>query len=344
MTSSDIQVTANQLSTIDHPDEYTLPLSAKKVGVKSNYNIMSTVNPSAVTVYVDKYKEKDVPIDKTQMKVVVDSGDYSEITMSTDTVHLEGAATKVDEIETVAIIDTVNSDGSTPITLQETLVFLDKNKNTVDLKYVETDIKTIEVTVTTQPMKEVALSLEILNAPENAPDVILMPDKISVYGPSDQIKTIEKNNIIIGTLDYSTLINKKYEIPYDISLPENLKDCHIITETEDTVVAKLDLSSYASTTVTVPITTKVDTSKYSAEIASGSTIKLTVFGPSSLIKKITAKSVSVVADTTKMSDQLDDEKTVSVIVPLTITLGDQFKTCWVYQTDPVNVNVTPKTK
>lgn len=344
LTPSDIQVTANQVSTIDHADEYTLPLSAKKTGIKSNYNIISSVNPSAVTVFVDKFKEKDLTIDKSQMKVVVDSGYYSEASMSNDTVHLEGAASKVDEIETAAIIDTVNSVESSPMTLQETIVFLDKNGQKIDLQYVSSDIKSVEVTVTSQPKKEIKLALEILNAPDKAPAVLLVPSETSIYGPAEQIATIKDDTVVIGTLDYSKLENKSYNIPYDISLPEELKDCHVIIESEDNITAKLDLSTYSSKTITVDIQTKLDTSKYTAEIVSASSIKLTVYGPASVLSQLTAKNISVVADITQMADQLDDEKTVSINVPLTITLGAKFKTCWTHETDPANINVSPKAK
>ncbi|MBQ7219283.1 MAG: hypothetical protein IJS27_07210 [Ruminococcus sp.] len=342
LTPSDITVTANQVSTIDHSDEYILPLSAKKTGVKSNYNIMSSVNPSSVTVFVDKFKEKDMPIDKQQMTVVIDEGYYSEVSMSNDTVHLEGAASKIDEIETVAIVDTINADGSAPMTLQETLVFLDKNGNSIDLHYVTSDIKTVEVTVTSQPKKDVNLMLTVLNAPKNAPDVELSPSAISIYGPADQLNKIRNNRITIGTLDFSQLSNKKHEFPYDFSLPDELKDCHIISENEDSVTATIDLSGYGVTTITDEIKARVDTTKYTAEIASTSTVKLTVYGPEELLSEITDSDITVIADVTKMTDQLDTEKTVSLNVPLTITLGSAYGECWVYQTDPVNVNVTPK--
>lgn len=342
LTPSDIQVTANQVSTIDHTDEYNLPLSAKKVGVKTNYNIMSSVNPSSVTVFVDKFKEKDMPIDKSRMKVVIDTGYYSEVSMSNDTVHLEGAASKIDEIETVAIIDTINADGTAPMTLQKPLVFLDKNGNQIDLHYVTTDLKSVEVTVVSQPRKDVTLKLDIQNAPKYAPEVTLTPSQVSLYGPADQINSIKNSSVTIGTLDFKTLTNKSYQIPYDVSLPENLKDCHVISEDEDVVMASVDLSSYSSTTLNVEVKARVDTTKYKAEIASNPTVKLTVYGPDSLISEITEDDVRAIADITKMTSQLDSEKTVSISVPLTVTLGSDYLSCWVYETDPVNVNVTPK--
>lgn len=341
LTPSDIQVTANQVSTIDHAGEYTLPLSAKKTGIKSNYNIISSVNPSAVTVFVDRFKEKDLTIDKSQMKVVVDSGYYSEVTMSNDSVHLEGAASKVDEIESVAIIDTLNSVKSSPMTLQETLVFLDKNGKEIDLQYVTSDLKSVEVTVTSQPKKEVNLALDIQNAPDKAPAIVLVPARATVYGPAEQIALIKDDSVVIGTLDYRKLENKNYQIPYDISLPEELKDCHVIVESEDSVMAKIDLSSYSAKTITVDIKTKVDTSKYTAEISSSTSVKLTIYGPASVLSQLTAKNISVIADITQMADQLDDEKTVSISVPLTVTLGSKFITCWVHETEPISVNVSP---
>ncbi len=342
LTPSDIVITANQVSTIDHTDEYILPLSAKKAGIKSDYNIVSSVNPSSITVFVDKFKEKDVPIDKSQMKVTIDEGYYSEVSMSNDIVHLEGAASKIDEIEKVAIVDTINSEVSTPLTLQESLVFFDKNGDEIELHYVTTDLKSVEVTVSAQPRKDVSLALNVLNAPNNAPKIKLTPAKLSIYGPKEQIDAIENNRITIGTLDYKTLTNKSYQIPYDISLPEELKDCHVISEDTDTVIASVDLSSYSSTTVTAEINVKVDTNKYTAEIVSNANVKLDIYGPENLISKISENDVTVIADVTKLTDQLDDKNTVSVNVPLTVSLGKAYTQCWVYyDTNPANINVTP---
>ena len=341
LTPSDILVTANQVSTIDHTGEYVLPLTAKKTGVKTNYTIVSSVSPSSVTVFVDKDKEKDLPIDKSQMKVIIDEGYYSEVSMSYDTVHLEGAASKVDEIETVAIRDTITADGSSPMTLQESLVFLDKDGNAIDLHYVTADLKSVEVTVTSQPKMDVKLTLEILNAPKNAPKVTLTPSQVSVYGPESQIKSFNSGQISIGTLDYKKLTNRNYNIPYTITLPKEFSDCHVI-EDEDSVVASVDLSSYAKTTLTADIRARVDTSKYTAEIVSAQSVKLTVFGPEDLISEISDDDLTVVADITKLSNQLDSEKTVSISVPLTVSFSSDYSACWTYETEPVTVNVSPK--
>ena len=341
LTASDIQVTANWVSTIDHADEYNPTLSAKKVGRQSNYNIISDVNPSSIKVFVDKYAEKELLIDKQQMKVIIDTDYYPEITMSNDTVHLSGAASKIDEIETVAIIDTINVDSIEPITMQESLTFLDKNGDPIDLQYVTSDLKSVEVTVTPYPRKDVTLALNILNEPKEAPEVTLEPSQISIYGPAEQINSIVDDTVYIGTLDYRKLINIEHNIPYNF-LPEEFKDCHVITEDTDGVIAKLDLSSYAKTVVTATIKTRVDTSKYTAEIASNATAKLTVFGPEDVLEDFSDSDVSVIADITKLTDQLDPKKTVSLSVPLTVVLGSGYSTCWVFETDPVTVNVTPK--
>ena len=53
LSASDISVTADQSSSIISPGSYTLPLVAKKIGLKSNYNIVSVVTPSSVTIFVD---------------------------------------------------------------------------------------------------------------------------------------------------------------------------------------------------------------------------------------------------------------------------------------------------
>ena len=196
--------------------------------------------------------------------------------------------------------------------------------------------------MTSQPKKEVKLNLDILNAPSGAPKLTLEPSQISVYGPAEQLALIKNNSITIGTLDYRTLINRDYKLSYPVVLPSELSECHAIMEEDDNVSAYLDLSSYSKTTITADIRARVDTSKYTAEIVSAQTVKLTVFGPEDLISEITDSDLSVVADITKMTNQLDKEKTVSITVPLTVTFNSGYTTCWAYQTDSVTVNVSPK--
>ena len=73
LTASDITVTANQTNSIIGAGTYTLPLSAKKTGLKTNYEIVSDVTPANITIFVDKLKEDSFDIEN-QIKYTVGDG------------------------------------------------------------------------------------------------------------------------------------------------------------------------------------------------------------------------------------------------------------------------------
>ena len=62
VTSSDIQAVATQNASLLSPGYHTLPIVARQTGIKSNYTIDS-VNPSDITVYVDREKQAEFTID-----------------------------------------------------------------------------------------------------------------------------------------------------------------------------------------------------------------------------------------------------------------------------------------
>ena len=76
LTKSDIQIKAQQTSSITTAGTYTLPLAASKTGVKSDYEFSSAVSPSTIVVNVDRYQEKTLDI-TSEIVYKVDSGYYS---------------------------------------------------------------------------------------------------------------------------------------------------------------------------------------------------------------------------------------------------------------------------
>ena len=334
LTASDITVTANQTSSIIGAGTYTLPLTAKKNGVKTNYNIVSSVTPANVTIFVDKLKEDTFEIEN-QIKYTVSDGYYVNAALSENTVTVSGPETEVSQISSVAVQGTVEGTLSNNQTIKKKPVYLDANGDELDLTLTTADIDTVEVTLSVYPVIDVSLNVEVLNAPSSYPKIGISPSSIKVAGPKDALAEITDNKFTVGSLDFSKLTNDKISRNYDLALP---KGCKVISgETSATV--SIDLSSYVKSMVTCKIASNIDSDKYKTDFAS-TNVDVTVYGPEDTISDLTASSISVIADFTGLLD--DISSTVSLQVPLTITLTSAYAECWVYGSYTATVNVSEK--
>lgn len=336
LTASDIQVVANQTSSMISPGSYTLSLSAKKAGLKTNYNIVSSVTPSTVTVFVDKESEQVYDIQNKLTVKLDDNNHYANTTLSQSKVTLTGPETMVSQIDSVAVEDTLTGKEADK-KVQEKLYYYDADGEKLDLPLVVADIDTVEVTISVLPINTVTLGVDVSNAPSDYPSIGISPSTIKIAGTQETLDKIEKNTVKIGTLDFSKLKNKNNTLKYTISVPTG---CKVISG-ETSANVSIDLSSYEMTTVTGKISSKIDTSVYSTEFATNN-VELTVYGPSDVVDDISASDVTVIADFTGMLDDLKSGNAVSLSVPLKVTLGSDYSSCWVYGAYTTNVNVTKK--
>ena len=336
LTSSDIQVVANQSSAIISPGSYSMSLSAKKQGLKTNYNIVSSVNPSTITVFVDKETEQVFDIQNKLTVKLDDNNHYANTTLSQSKVTLTGPETMVSLIDSVAVEDTLTGKEADK-TVQEKLYYYDSDGDKLDLPLVVADIDTVEVTISVLPISTVTLGVNVSNAPSDYPSISISPSTVKIAGAQETLDKIEKNTVKIGTLDFSKLKNKKNTLKYTISVPTG---CKVISG-ETSANVSIDLSSYEMTTVTGKITSKIDSSLYSTEFATNN-VELTIYGPAEALEDLSASDVSVVADFTGLLDDLKSGNAVSLSVPLKATLSSDYSSCWVYGAYTTNVNVTKK--
>ena len=337
LTASDIQVTTTQSSSMISVGSYTLPLTAKQNSVKTNYTIIKEkLSPSTVTVYVDKEKEKEFTIDNQITVNLDDSNHYAGVGLSKSKVVVTGPETHVNQIASVAVIDTITQESQTT-TVNEDLVYLDENGEKLFLPYVTNDVGTVEVTISVLPISEVSLKVDVANAPSSYPDISISPSTVKIAGPQDVLDGIEDNKVTIGTLDFTELKNEGNKKKFDITLP---KGCKVISG-ETSATAYIDLNSYYSTTVNAKVSNKLDSSKYTVEFASNN-VEVSINGPEDMIDSISASDITAVADFTGLLDDVKSGNAVSISAPLKISLSDDYSECWVYGTYTVNANVTKK--
>ena len=338
LSASDIQIAANQTGTIISPGTYTLPLSAKKVGLKTNYNFASSVIPATVTVFVDRLSEQEFAVENRLTVQLSDSNHYANTSLSQSSVTVSGPETQVSQIAAVAIIDTVSGTIDETKTVQEKIRYLDADSNELDLPLVTADVESIEVTINLLPVMNVNLTVDELNAPDEHPGIGISPKSVKIAGPQNVLDDIKNNTVSIGALDFANLDNTRHKLNYDISLPSG---CRVISgETEAAV--SVDLSSYSEAQVTGRISQKIDSTKYKADFNSN-TVTLTVYGPEDIVNAIGQADVTVTADFTDLLGDVTKDNAVSLSVPLTVTLSSTYsKECWVYGTYSAEANVTMK--
>lgn len=336
LTPSDIQVVANQSNSIIAPGAYNLPLSAKKTGVKTNYSIVSsTVTPSNVTIYVDKLKEAEFDIEN-QLIYKVKDGYYANASLSETSVALSGPDSEVSQVDKVVVQGTVEGELADSKTVEKTLIYLDKNGDELELSLTKADIDSVKVAISVFPMMDVDLEVDVENAPKSYPTLSISPSTIKIAGPTDSLKNIKDNKINIGTVDFKKLKNEKTKLSFDISLPTECKNI----SNESTATVSIDLSKYKNDSVSCKIGNELDSSKYSAEY--DNTVDITVYGLKDDIADISATDLTVTADFSNVLEKVSKDGSITVDVPLVISLSSDYDKCWVYGDYTVTATVNKK--
>ena len=337
LTASDIEIDALQANSIIAPGSYTLELTAKKVGVKTNYNFASNVTPSAVTFFVDRYKEKTFDI-SDDLVYKVEEGYYANSSFSETKVTVSGPETEVLLIDQVVVQGTMEGASGSTKTDKFDLVYLDKDGNVLELSMCDADVSSIEVSLTPLPILEVELSLDVVDAPEKYPDFNITPNKIKIAAEQSVLDSIENNKVTIGTLDFSTLDNTKHTLTYDISLPNGCKNLSDSTSAKVTI----DLSDFEKTTLTVNhfSSKNVELSEYNV-VFNSSGLDVVVCGPSELISDINSTDIIASVDFSNKLAEVDKD-TASLELPLIFEFTKDKAMCWVYGEYTISVSVSKK--
>ena len=350
LSSDDILVYATQTGSIITPGTYPLSLSAKKTGIKNNYEIVSAVTPSSVTVRVDRRSEVELPIENRISVKDVDSQHYANVTLTPSAVHISGPESQVSRIATAVVFDSITAKSTV-----KKVKLLDSDGNELNLPLVTTDIDEVEVSVIVQPVKEVGLSLSTVGAPQTMPRFSLNPATVKVTGSQESLDNISDNKIKIGPLDFSTLRNEKYQLSLSLSAPEGCRIISVDSKTKDLKAeASIDLTSYSSKTVACTITASAKgddddaaaadpISAYDVKFDSG-TIYVEIYGPASALESLDGTKLKAVANFENYLDDVNGDDLLYVpAAPISISfVGKGFEECWVYGTYTAAGNISRK--
>ena len=332
VTKNDIQITAPQAaSTIMSPGNYTLELSAKKVGVLQGYEIVSDVKPSVVTVMVDRYRESEFTVEP-QINFTPKSDYYVGNTiLSSPKVTLSGPEKEISKIKKVVVKADIPGEMDSTITLKTPIILYDDYGRQITSETIKSNVNEIEVSVPILMKKKVDLVAGFSNLPSefnlNKDLVKVSPSSLEIAGPEKIVKALKE--IKLDEINFSEINIQNNIFKRAVNLPEG---CRSLNSTYSAEV-NLNLSHFKEKTFNInEFDFKNVPSGKKASVYNGN-LNVTVVGPAVKISNL--KPSDIYAEI-----KFEDNKEFSGSMEMPVNLKiNGFNQCWIYGTYFVNVNI-----
>ncbi len=332
VSNSDIYVTAADVSEITSPGEYTINLIPKKSSIKSDFNFDSSPTPSSLTVYVDRYTEKEFAItNQVNIQSVAENRYASSPTLSQQTVTISGAESIINEIAEVSAVYTFSNTLSTTTTQTVPLVLYDANHRIIQSEYIKMNVENTIVTVPILETKRVPIEVDYINVPSGIildnSWVNVSPTEIYLAAPKDVIENLDK--ITTSTVDLSTinLINNTSTV--SLNLPTGCKNLDNIEQ----ATVQFDMTNMAQKSFTIENFSVINQTAERRATVTSKSLTVTLVGPKSEIYALDAKNITAIID---MSSDFPMGLTEAAVQ---IQLPDTASDCWVYGNYTVTINV-----
>ena len=329
VTESDLTVTA-AASSVNSSGNFTLPVSAAKKNLSSNFQITGST-PSSVSVMVDYYKESTFQIQDKILFGVAD-GYYGATSLPYNSITISGPQTEVMKIKQVAAVASVEDNLLETTDVEADIVLYDENGNELSQKLLTMSFRTLTATISVLTEKSVKVEAGYVNKPSGLDLTNLVeihPSGILLAGPDDVMKTLV--SVKTEEIDFSTLSDEAVTFnTLAINIPEKCKNI----SNNATAQVKIDLSGMTKKTFDVD-TFKVEglSSAYKAEVTSKN-ISVTVIGPKSEIESLDADKITATISVTDPA-----VKTGSVEMPVTFRF-DGASSCWAYGKYTANLYIS----
>ena len=328
--SGDLQIVAQDVSSVTHAGEYTFTLVAVKKGQLTDYEVVS-IEPGTVVVEVDKTKETTLPIE-SRINYTTDENHYvSAPELSASSVKLTGPETVINRVAKAAVEYNVRENLQETRTFQAKINLYDAQNNLIQDNRITMSAENVDVTLTVLNRKELPVTLRYRNQPPNfnldSSRLKITPEKLDIGASADMIN--ELTEISLGEFDLSRLSPDSTGFTMDIVLPDGVRNLSNVT----TAAVEFDLSGYAVKTLDVTgfNIRNLDTSKRAT--VTTRTLSVTIVAPQSEIDAITADSLSADIDMSNINVSGNAE------VPVAVTVNSASGSAWAYGSYTVNINV-----
>ena len=296
-TASDL-IASVDLSSVTKEGTYELDIDVRSSHPTDRVTITS-ITPATVSVSFDKITEKTIPVTVDAPLVTAEEGyTLRDTTVTPNELTIEGPQNEIDKISK-ATIDLKTSMKITEETIinADTFTFYDEDDNVVTPNGVTLkNTKSFDVDFVVYKKKTLCLNVAFENTSttfdKSSLPMTLSEDELSIATPD--LESEGEEDITIGTIDLTEvdLTNK-----YTFVVP--LDDDEVNMSGEDQVTVSFDPTGYSSKEMTVSSDNFVLLNKPSGKDITFETKKLsgvTVYGPESVISKLTAEDLYMQVD------------------------------------------------
>ena len=337
LSPSDIDISPKNTSNITEAGNYTLSLTARKSGIKTDYEFTSTVTPSTIDVYVDRMATKSFKIECDLTPSTDDEHHVETPVLSQQTLTITGAETYLNKISRVSAVYDAGDDPITETTVVSAdLIYYDAEEKKVDTKYLSADFSTVDVTIPVLNVKTFDIVPNITNTPESFvldSDIVKIdPSTVSIALPKETAKDME--SISTSEIDLSTVGLKNNVFNVNIQYPsgvanDDIKTAKVTFDSSKLSTRTFTIKNFKTENVSSERTVKVQTES----------LNVTLVGRKADINSILPENITAVID---MSDNPDFKGNITKQVTISINSGSTF--CWEYGTYNVSVNSSEKTE
>lgn len=328
--NSDIQVLAQQVSTVSGSGQYTFNLVAIKKGQLTDYEVVS-IEPGTVVVEVDKSKEMTLPIEN-KINYSTDNEHYVVAPeLSASSVKLSGPEAVLNKISKAVVEYDVKEVLKETKTFSTRVNLYDSDGNKITDNRITMTPDRVDVTLTVLNKKELPITFKYKNQPSNFDfdknKIKITPDVIDVGGTADMLSKLSE--VSLGELDLSKLSPKTNTFVMDILLPDGIKNLSNVT----TASVEFDLSDYDTRIIDINNFSikNLDASK-KATVTTKS-LSIAVVAPKSMISSLSANDISADIDMSSLNVEGNTE------VPVSISVNSSTGSAWAYGSYKVNINV-----
>ncbi len=337
VNNSDIYITAADTSFITTPGKYKVSLVPKKVGIKTDYTFESTVSPTTIEVYVDRFAEKEIPIsDKIEVGTVGKDYYVSGTQLSRQSVIVRGAESILNTIATANAEYSLQEELTKTTKVEAPIVFRDSDGQEISMEYITSEEHSVTATVPILKILQVPVVPTFTNAPSAfAPTDSIMtitPSTVQLAVPEDTVNDIKE--ISTSPIDMSAVNYRNYSVDAELNLPAGVKNLNQVTSAN----ISFQVSALATKKIDITNFMIVNEGTNRKTTVPSKSLEVTLIGERSQISSLTADNITAVIDMSSKNSVVG-----FVEMPVTVNVNSKYPLCWVYATYTVAVNVVDTT-
>jgi len=333
LSKDNIQIFAQQSAgIINTTGNYTLELSAKKSGILTDYEIVSSVSPRFINVFVDHYNSKNFEV-IPQIKYKSDPKYFSSpVSLSESNITISGPDSIVSSIAKVCIEGEIKETLNKTTTLYDLPINLyDENGKKISYSMLNLSSTKLDATIAILSRKTVKIVPTFANKPADLniynSQISISPSSVEIAASEEVLKSL--NSIELESVDFTKIKDNHNEFDLQLKVPNGCRSLNNIYSAK----LKLDMSSMSSKKVSTNKFEFLNLSDGKKASCTTSSLSIDVIGPLSELKNIKPNNISVQID-------LNGKENFTGIteLPVKVIIESNDK-CWIYGNYTVNVKV-----